>query len=92
MHDRSGARGATVGAQGRGLTAERGHLAAAALALTSVAAPMTMCTFEYLANRMTFDGVTTSRLVDELAGKVDRVVADGTARLRSSLRCSSSFD
>ena len=30
MHDRSGAHGAAVGAQGRGLTAERGHLAAAA--------------------------------------------------------------
>jgi uncharacterized protein (TIGR03435 family) len=27
---------------------------------------------------MTFDGVTMSRLVDELAGKVDRVVGDGT--------------
>jgi uncharacterized protein (TIGR03435 family) len=38
-----------------------------------------MCTFEYLANRMTFDGVTIGRLADELAGKVDRVVADGTA-------------
>jgi heavy metal translocating P-type ATPase len=38
MHDRSGARGAAVGAQGRGLTAERGHLAAAALALAGVAA------------------------------------------------------
>ena len=36
MHDRSGAGGAAVGAQGRGLT-ERGHTAAAALALVGVA-------------------------------------------------------
>jgi uncharacterized protein (TIGR03435 family) len=45
---------------------------------TCANAPATICTFEYLANRMTFDGVTMSRLVDELAGKVDRVVGDGT--------------
>jgi uncharacterized protein (TIGR03435 family) len=45
---------------------------------TCATAPETMCTFEYLANRMTFDGVTLRRLAEELAGKVDRVVADGT--------------
>ena len=37
-----------------------------------------MCTFEYLASRMTFDGITVARLAEELAGKVDRVVADRT--------------
>jgi uncharacterized protein (TIGR03435 family) len=45
---------------------------------TCATAPESMCTFEYLANRMTFDGVTMGRLADELAGKVDRVVADDT--------------
>ena len=45
---------------------------------TCATAPETMCTFEYLANRMTFDGITMGRLADELAGKVDRVVVDDT--------------
>jgi uncharacterized protein (TIGR03435 family) len=45
---------------------------------TCATAPKDMCKFEYLADRMIFDGVTMARLVDELAGKVDRVVADDT--------------
>ena len=43
-----------------------------------VTAPKEMCTFEYLADHKIFDGITIARLVDELAGKVDRVVADDT--------------
>ena len=45
---------------------------------TCATAPETMCKFDYLAGRMTFDGMTIARLVDELAGKVDRVIVDDT--------------